>query len=315
MKHLGSQFLYNPEGVGLHCHASALHEMPDGGLIAAWYAYSEKEHLDAKLILARRPVGEAYWRKSVIPFPDLSYSAGNPVLFTDGAGRLHLLFVLIKGLYWNDAVLYGSRSADSGVTWSKPRMLRSETGLMVRHAPIRLRNGGYLLPAYDENHGQTVLLRASPDAETWDMVHRIADPPLIQATLVRQPDERLVMFFRPTTEPRRIWRSTSVDDGRSWSVPVRTPLPNPLSGIAAFSVNGTTAVVYNHTREHQRHPLSMARSADGGVTWSEPWHIDTISKEVSYPCFITGRDGSVHGVYTYNRRMIKYVSLQLDGPA
>jgi predicted neuraminidase len=315
VKQLGSEFLYNPSGVGLHCHASTIHETADGGLVAAWYAYPEDEHLDAKLILARHPAAENCWRDSVTLFPDLSYSAGNPVLFTDGVGCLQLIFVLIKGQYWNDAVLYGSRSADGGLTWSKPRMLRSEAGMMVRHAPILLNNGDFLLPAYDEATNKTVLLTTSPDAEKWDIAYRIDDPALIQADIVRRADSSLAMFFRPTAEPHQIWRSASSDDGRSWSTPIRTMLPNPLSGIAAFCVNGTTAVVYNHTLKHQRCPLSVACTTDGGITWSAPEHIDTIPKEVSYPCFITGQDDVVHGVYTYNRRMIKYVSFRMEGSA
>ena len=68
-------------------------------------------------------------------------------------------------------------------------------------------------------------------------------------------------------------------------------------------------MIYNHTHEHQRYPLSVSLSKDGGTTWEENWTLDNVPLEVSYPSFITGKDNTIHGVYTYNRRMIKYVKL------
>ena len=91
---------------------------------------------------------------------------------------------------------------------------------------------------------------------------------------------------------------------------MRTSLPNPLSGITAFVVEDSIALVYNHTENHQRFPLSISITHDGGTTWEDPWHFETVENEVSYPSFIKGRDGIIHGVYTYNRRMIKYVSMK-----
>ena len=120
------------------------------------------------------------------------------------------------------------------------------------------------------------------------------------------------MFFRPTEEPLHIWRSHSDDEGKSWAAPVRTPLPNPLSGISAFAYGDKIVMAYNHTNEHKRNPLSIAVSPDSGLTWSEPRHIDTVPFELSYPHFICDGAGGVHGVYSYNRRMIKYVSFSAE---
>ena len=75
-----------------------------------------------------------------------------------------------------------------------------------------------------------------------------------------------------------------------------------------IDIDEWTAVVTNHTKEHKRYPLSIAMSNDCGVTWGDPWHIETIEYEVSYPSFLVDRSSTIHGVYTYNRRMIKYVS-------
>ena len=116
----------------------------------------------------------------------------------------------------------------------------------------------------------------------------------------------------PTDDPRIVWRSRSADDGSSWSTPIQTPLPSALAGIGAFATDGLIGLVHNHTLEHQRYPLSIAVTRDGGVSWTEPWHIDTVPYEVSYPSFMVDTKGRIHGVYTYNRRMIKHVSIDPD---
>ena len=251
-----SQFLYNPAGKGLYCHAPTLLHMPSGELLAAWYAYPEAEHADASLVLARRPVGQDEWNPSVGVLDGLGYSVGNPVLFQAPGGTVWLLFVLIKGRYWNDAELAGASSVDGGVSWTAPVTLWRQRGTMVRHPPVLRGDGSLLLPAYDENARQSVLLSRREPYTQWQEAYRFADPPLIQPVLVCQAPRQLGLFFRPTAQPRRIWRSGSGDDGTTWSVPVRTMLPTSLSGIAAFVLGGQIALVYNHTEEHQRHPTS-----------------------------------------------------------
>ena len=307
-----AQFLYNPPDKGLYCHAPTLVQTSAGDLLAAWYAYPEKESEGGSLVLARRPAGQEQWEPSKGVLGPFEYSAGNPVLFQDPAGTLWLLFVLLKGNYWNDAELQGVHSVDGGYTWSPAGMLWRERGMMVRHPPVPLADGSLLLPAYDESLHQSLLLSSRPPYAQWSEAYRFDDPPLIQPVLVREAERRLALLFRPWTDPRLIWRSHSSDDGRNWSAPIRTPLPNPLSGVGAFVAGDRLAVVYNHTEKHQRHPLSIAVSRDRGVSWGEPWHIDTISYEVCYPSFFSDGNGRVHGVYTYNRRMIKYVSFAAD---
>lgn len=307
-----AQFLYNPPDKGLYCHAPTLLQRSSGELLAAWYAYPDEEHIDASLVLARRKAGQSQWDPGRGVLDIFDYSVGNPVLFEDPSGTTWLLFVVLKGNYWNDAVLQGSYSTDGGNSWSAPITLWHSPGMMIRHPPVLLADGSLLLPAYDEPSRQTVLLASHSPHRQWTEVYRFADPPLIQGALMHLAPRELVLFFRPTAEPRQIWRSRSDDSGTTWSTPVRTPLPTPYSGIAAFLVRGQIAVVYNHTTAHHRQPLSISRSRDGGVTWSDPWHFEAVPQEVCYPSFLCDRNECIHGVYTYNRRMIKYVSFSAD---
>ena len=307
-----SDFLYNPGGEARHCHCPTILQTQSGDLLVTWYAYPEQEHEGATLAIARRRNGQTHWEKSqTIGLPE-SYSLGNPVLFQLPQGRIWLLFAVLNGGYWDKATLNGIWSDDGGKTWAPPIPIWQNPGMMVRHPPLLLGGHSLLLPAYDEKLQTSILLTSVPPYKKWQEVHRFADLKLIQPVLIKDDSQRLSIFFRPVDRPRVIWRSHSIDQGRSWSVPMRTPLPNPLSGIAAFAWDNSTAVVHNHTHEHQRYPLSISITRDGGTTWENPIHFDTSNHEVSYPSFISGANGLIHGVYTYNRRFIKYVSFNKD---
>lgn len=305
------EFLHNPPGSGNHCHAPTLVRLSNGGLLAAWYAYPEEETRAARLVLSHKEAMSRAWGAArIILEPDNS-SLGNPVLYQSDDGTLWLYFVDLKGPYWNDAQLYAARSSDNGLTWSVPARLWPARGVVVRHPPVLCRDRSLILPAYDEVAHETILLASRAPYADWCEAYRFSGVPIIQPSLIRL-DESLVLFFRPWGDPRRIWRSFSTDEGRKWSAPVRTPLPNPLTALAAFTVGRHIALAYNHTEEHRRYPLSLALSKDAGITWSAPYHIDESPFEVSYPSFVSAADGRVLGVYTYNRRMIKFVSISTD---
>ncbi len=305
---MSSGFIYNPTDGGSYAHAPSLVRLGDGTLLCAWYAYPEKEDYKlGRICCSRLLSGGSTWMRGETIFPLGGSSAGNPVFyFEEDTGKLHLLFALIKGDYWTDAELHESESSDGGRTWSSPRSVGMPHGILARHPPVRRLDGSFLLPAYDERSNETVLLAGG--ASAWTEQYRFVGTPLIQPSLIQETEESLSLYFRPCGEPYVIWRSRSSDGGRTWSSPIQTLLPCPLSGVAAMRRYGKTAVVYNHSREHKRFPLSLAGSSDGGVTWSEPVHLDVIEREVSYPSALLDPENMIHLVYSYNRRMIKYLS-------
>lgn len=304
-----AEFLYNPADSGMHCHCATILECHSGKLMTVWYAYPADEYHQATLALAVKYPSESIWRTTKTLNIPSSYSLGNPVLFQEPGGRIQLMYVALKGTYWNDAVLYCIYSEDDGLTWTEPSMLWREKGMMVRHPPVFLKNGACLLPAYDECKKSSIILSSQPPYSNWEISYQFEGNDIIQSVLIKTGEDRLSMFFRPHSNPRFIWKSHSSDQGVSWSEPQLTSLPCPLSGISAISVNNGIAMIYNHTQEHQRYPLSMSISKDEGATWEEHKNLDNVQVEVSYPSFICGNNNIMHGVYTYNRRMIKYVSL------
>lgn len=305
-----AEFLYNPVDKGMHCHCPTLLECQSGNLLAVWYVYPVDEYKQGTIALSRKNIGNLIWQTTQnVPIPS-KFSLGNPVLFQEPNGKIHLMYVALKGTYWNDAVLYSIHSEDEGKTWSEPNLLWKEKGMMVRHPPVFLNKGACLLPAYDERKKSSIILFSTPPYLNWEISFCFEGTDIIQSVLLKLNDNRLMMFFRPHSDPRYIWKSLSLDKGLSWSKPEMTPLPNPLSGISAISVKNKIAMIYNHTEEHRRYPLSVSTSKDEGKNWDKHWDLDNVKAEVSYPSFISGKNNLIHGVYTYNRRMIKYVCFE-----
>ncbi len=289
------------------CHSASITVTPQNGLLAAWYLYPEEETRNGRIVLARRHPESTSWDRATLVELGTSSSVGNPVLFYDPEGVLWLHFVLLRGAYWDKSVWLAARGIPDGKSFSRPEVVCEDLGTMIRHRPVFLADGRALMPVYSDRSKTSQLFTSMPPYTEWRLHHHFDKSRVIQPDLL-EVGGKLILVFRPVGDSRSAWRSFSVDDGRTWSEPIRLPLPNPLSGLAAFEWNGRVGIVYNNTREHQRHPLSLSWSDATLHEWSPPHDFETSKFEVSYPSFCVDNNGQVHGVYTYNRKLIKYVS-------
>ena len=115
-----AEFIYNSTELGEHAHSASLIELQNGDLLAAWYTYSgHHDYQNGELAIARKRQTQKKWSEGKTIFGKSHASQGNPVLFQDpNTGVVWLLFVYLKGKYWNDAVLHSSYSDDNGHSWS-----------------------------------------------------------------------------------------------------------------------------------------------------------------------------------------------------
>ena len=308
---MDAEFLYNPENNLNHCHGPSLFIDQDQTLFATWYAYPEEETRGGRIALAMRPKNANEWTKPRILFSEIHSSQGNPIVFRGHDGRLWCLFVIISGSYWNHAIIMASSSKDDGLSWTTPKTISSQKGLMLRHNPISTNQRDLLLPLYDEVSMESYLYSFDPFEVRMSQHLKFNKQDLIQPCIT-QEGATFVAVFRPRNEPRTPWLSTSTDRGKTWSNIRETGLPTALSGNSIISYQNKIAIIHNQTEEHQRFPLSMAVSKDRGFSFDPPIHIDQQKIELSYPSFATDQAGNVHGLYTYNRRMSKDVKLKKE---
>ena len=329
-----SEAIFTPSPGYPSCHAATIVDLPNGNLLAAWFAGTHEGHPDVAIWLAGFDGARWSEPKKVADEPDIPL--WNPVLFLDAEDAVWLFYKVAPIIpAWTGAHI---RSNDGGVTWSLP--VAMPAGLLgpAKNKPIILNNGNILCGTSSESWrawscwaevssdgGRTWTKHGpvhAPDREAergdqmsanWDTVsHQLVLPQehagVIQPTVWEYAPGRLKMLMRSTRRVGVVCASTSDDYGRTWSPAVPTDLPNPNSGLDAVRLSdGRVVLACNPTREG-RSPLSFLVSEDDGATWRQRLDVETGPGEFSYPSIIQASNGWVHLVYTYRREHIRHVT-------
>ena len=82
-------------------HAADLLELPDGDLLACWFAGSDEGNADISIAVSRLKAGESRWSVGEIVSDDPSRSEQNPSLFAAPNGEIWLMYTCL--LYTSDA--------------------------------------------------------------------------------------------------------------------------------------------------------------------------------------------------------------------
>jgi predicted neuraminidase len=308
-----SELIFKPHSVAGYpsCHASTLAQLPDGGILAAWFSGSKEGAADTAELGARLAPGSSAWSKPLVLADTPGKPDGNPVLHVDRKGRVWLFYVTKENMnrrpQWAQCEFKCRISLDGGRTFGPQRIVHRKLGWMDRNQPIYLANGDLLLPLYGERTWTSFILISTDDGRTWFPSKPIVAPGRnIQPTLIQRSDGSVLALMRTGSSGHRLWKSVSRDNGRSWSVPVETRLPNPNSACDMVRLtDGHVVLVFNNTT-HGRTPLTVALSLDQGRTWPYRRNLETAPGEYSYPAVIQTRDGLIHVTYTYRRISIKH---------
>jgi len=308
-----AELIFEPGSVAGYpsCHASTLVELPNGELLAAWFAGSQEGASDTAELGARLVPGANAWSKPQVLVDTPGKSDGNPVLHLDRQGRVWIFYVTKENdrePQWAQCPLKCRVSADGGNTFGPERIIHPELGWMDRNKPIYLSNGDLLLPIYDERNWTSLMFISPDDGATWFASQTIAGKGgNIQPAVVQLSDGSLLALMRTGSRHHRLWRSVSRDKGRTWAPAQETELPNPNSACDMVRLkNGHLVLAFNDTPKG-RTPLTVALSTDEGRTWAHKRNLETAPGEYSYPAVIQTRDGMIHVTYTYQRKSIKHV--------
>jgi predicted neuraminidase len=308
---MGNLFISTPELPS--CHAATLTALPNGDLLAAWYAGSREAAPDVAIYGARLPAGATAWSEPILLANTPDRAEGNPVLWTDPRGTVWLFYVTLMGDRWTTSQIKGCCSGDGGHSWGKESLLRPEPGWMLRNRPLVLPDGDWLLPAYDERNWTSFVLISRDEGWSWQPSERVsAVAGVIQPAIVPLDDGRLFMLMRTGGQGGWIWQATSSDGGRTWGQPSPTDIPHNNSGIDLIRLgDGRLLLACNPVSDARwRTPLSLFLSDDQGRTWQRWLDVETGEGEFSYPALLQTNDGTIHLVYTRRRTAIAHVAIE-----
>jgi predicted neuraminidase len=179
------------------------------------------------------------------------------------------------------------RSSDNGKTWSK--------------------KGPITVPA--NLYGESVkneVPKEVPGSAEWEYTTGI-----IQPSVVSLGGKNLRLYARSTSKLGKICVADSKDGGITWTQARPINVPNPNSGLDALQLKDRRVIlIYNHTFSG-RSPLNLAISKDG-ENFTMFQTLESEAGEFSYPNIIQSKNGDLHMTYTWNRKKIRYVHLQLS---
>lgn len=316
--------IFEPDRYFPQCHASCLLPLTDDHILCVYFAGSHEKADDVGIWLSEF-VSDVWLSPRLIAKVN-NEPHWNPVIFPVKEG-IRLVFKVGKEIpYWRS---YTMLSQDDGCTWSIPVTYPDNpAGGPVRSKPILLSSGELLAPNSDENGAW--LPRVDVSANEGITFERRAQIPInlvypeqpdhirgrgaIQPALWESQPGHVHVLLR--TSAGCVFRSDSVDGGRTWKRAYPLDVPNNNSGIdVAYAKDGRIFLALNPTSGDfvKRTPLCIYESTDQGNTFhpfltvnSEPINEFTgENAEFSYPSLVL-KDQTLHLSYTYNRKSIAY---------
>jgi hypothetical protein len=235
-----------------------------------------------------------------------------------------------------------SRSGDGGTTWSPAVQLVGDDGARFFHDKETLTvdstDARFVYAVWDRldasDTGVTLLARSTDGGVTWLPAVPIYDPGVARQTIgnvaVTTPDGVVHVFFtelgpaasNPAVTEGRLAVIRSTDKGVTWSAPTRiaqllavgTRIPSQTSLtvrageiLGAFAANPADGTLYAAWQDSRftggtHDAIVLARSTDGGNTWSAPVRVNADAAVPAFTPTLAVLPSGLVGVMYYDFR-------------
>lgn len=304
-------------------HAANLAVLGNGDLACVWFGGTQEGIPDISVYFSRLAKGSNRWAPAEKLSDDPGRSEQNPVLFTTPKGELWLMWTAQVSGNQDTSLVRKRVSHDHGASWGPIETLFPAPqghGLFVRQPPVVLDDGAWVIPVFHcvSVPGQKWVgdrdvsaVRVSTDeGRTWSEHIVPGSLGCVHMNVLKTKDG-LVALYRSRWADS-IYLSRSID-GRNWSTPEPTELPNNNSSVqATVLADGRIALVFNASSQADatdrrtglyddieddqpasanaapapvfektafwgapRAPMTLAISADGGRSWPARRNLET----------------------------------------
>lgn len=311
-------------------HSPTLALMPDGKMLAMWFAGSGEGKPDVEIYGSFYDPISNLWSepKSYLTRQKLKEDSrhfikklGNPVLYRAQNGDLHLFVTGVSFGGWATSKVYHYISRDQAQSFIYAGVLRLGAFMnlshLVRSSPIGLVDGGFYLPVYHELMDKyPLIVRFSQEGEVVSVQKMASKKGQLQPSIVSLDEGECLAVFRNYYDEAMNMQFCK-SGGLVWEDPKESNLINESSSVAIFRLKDEVFLIHN-TREktpnESRGTLVLSKLNEG--KWEKVAILDVAqgerengaSVEVSYPNVQTNQD-FVDIVYTNNRTHISHIRL------
>ncbi|MCK1479499.1 exo-alpha-sialidase [Bradyrhizobium sp. 197] len=239
-------------------HAANIAVLGNGDLATVWFGGTQEGIPDISVYFSRLARGAQRWTAPIKLSDDPTRSEQNPVLFTTPTDGLWLIWTAQVSGNQDTSLIRKRVSHDHGQTWGPIETLFEAPqgyGLFVRQPPVVLDDGAWLIPVV---HCVSVpgakwvgdrdisAVRISTDqGRSWSEHVVPGSLGCVHMNVLKLKDGLLALYRSRWADFIHASRST---DGRAWSAPEPTALPNNNSSIqATVLADGRIALVFNHS--------------------------------------------------------------------
>lgn len=331
------ELLPNPE---ISAHASAI-VAKDSRLMALFYAGTKEGAPDVKIYQSFLDLdsNNSSWSDSkILLTPEMLTKLsgrfikklGNPIVFTDSNGKVHLFVVGVSLGGWATSRIYQFYFSDDLRQIHYVRELHlnpfANYSHLVRTPAMPLENGGFVLAFSHEMWHKFPLIAFFDSNGNMLFTKRINDlKAQLQPSIISIDPKDCVGLYRTNNRYNtNTYYQTCTDYGATWHDIQTSNIHNYDSSLLLVNIGNEVILItndgkhnplwYNNKYKGDRQSLSIYWLQDrvkGQFVYLDT--IDTAIKggEVSYPSAIVYND-KLHVAYTYNRKTIKHVAINLQ---
>lgn len=309
-------------------HSATAVELPGGTIRAFWFGGSREGARDVAIWSADLAGGSWSAPRVAVDRELVSRGVrrhvrklGNPVAHVFPSGQLHLFVVSVSLGGWSGSAVNRIAFGPDGSVASVDRLVASPVlnlGTLVRGAALPGPRGGILLPAYHESMKKFPLLLRIEEGRVVGREGPATRGDLFQPWAAAGGGGGMDLFLRSGEGAEAKVHHSHHDGspGGEWSDPVALPVPNPNSGISALRLLGGDFLLAANPDPDFRENLVLFRAPAAAGPWRRVFTVDSEAREAdeadfeaveySYPWLMLDRTGTVHLLYTWNRREIRH---------
>jgi hypothetical protein len=180
--------------------------------------------------------------------------------------------------------------------------------------PLKLRTGAWMMSRrrYDyKTSGVEFLVGGVAGLDHWESFPVLGSSSELKAEEPDWwilPDDNLAAVFRDNRRSGFLYRSFSSDDGRSWSRPVKTNMPDATSKICGLRLTDGRYVLVSNPNPQKRDPLTLSISEDG-LVFTKMFYL-VGGRQVDYPHVIE-HDGYLYIAFAGGKQTVELLKVSL----